>query len=120
VRRGEVRWGNPAVPGSTRKRRPFLVVSDDSFNANERYPKVLVVHLTSVRRLRGPYDWEVELPRGVAGLPHSSLVKCNEVYTLFKVQLGDLLGTLPRTYVQHVDRALHMALGLWHSEEPLR
>ncbi len=120
MRRGEVRWGHPAVPGATRKRRPFLIVSDDSFNANERYQKILAVPLTSVRRLRGPYDWEVELPRGVAGLPQSSLAKCNEVYTLFKAQLGDLIGTLPHKYVLQVDHALRVALGLWHSEEPLR
>ena len=31
---------------ATAKRRPMLIVSDDAFNENERYLKVMVVHLT--------------------------------------------------------------------------
>lgn len=112
MRRGEVRWGQAALPGGDRKRRPFLVVSNDAFNSNERWTKVLVVHLTSVRRPGGPYDWEVTLPRGTANLSHPSVVKCGEVYTFFKTQLGPLIGTLARNHMEQVDRALHAALGL--------
>jgi mRNA-degrading endonuclease toxin of MazEF toxin-antitoxin module len=107
-----VRWGHPSLPGGERKRRPFLIVSNDAFNTNEHWTKVLVVHLTSVRRPGGPYDWEVALPRGVGNLPHSSVVKCGEVYTLFKAQLGPLIGTLPGDHMEQVDHALQVALGL--------
>jgi mRNA-degrading endonuclease toxin of MazEF toxin-antitoxin module len=112
MRRGEVRWGSPNVPGVQRKRRPFLIVSGDAFNVNERWTKVLVVHLTSVQRPGGPYDWEVTLPRRAANLPAPSVAKCGEVYTLFKTQLGELIGTLSRGQMEHVDQALHVALGL--------
>jgi mRNA-degrading endonuclease toxin of MazEF toxin-antitoxin module len=112
MKRGEIRWSAPEMVGSARKRRPFLVISDDVFNANERYPKVMVVHLTSVRRLGGPYDWEVDVPRGVARLQKGSVIKCGEIYTLLKIHLGDLVGTLPRAYLDQVDAALSVALGL--------
>jgi mRNA-degrading endonuclease toxin of MazEF toxin-antitoxin module len=112
MRRGEIRWGNPPVPGGDRKKRPFLIVSDDAFNTNDRYLKVLVVHLTSVQRPGGPFDWEVEVPRGVARLPKRSLVKCAEIYTFFKAHLGEVIGTLPLAYVERVDRALAVALGI--------
>ncbi len=112
MRRGEIRWGSPPVPGAERKRRPFLIVSADAFNVNERWTKVLVVHLTSVRRPGGPYDWEVTLPRGSGNLPATSVAKCAEVYTLWKTQLGDLIGALPPEHMEQVDRALHVALGL--------
>ena len=111
MRRGEVHWGVPAIPGGERKRRPFLVVSADAFNANERWTKVLIVHLTSVQRAGGPYDWEVILPRGAANLPRSSVAKCGEIYTLFKSQLIELVGMLARDQMEQVDRALHVALG---------
>jgi mRNA-degrading endonuclease toxin of MazEF toxin-antitoxin module len=107
-----VRWGHPPVPGAERKRRPFLIVSADAFNTNERWTKALVVHLTSVRRPGGPFDWEVALSKGSANLPESSIAKCGEVYTLFKTQLGGLIGTLGRDDLERVDRALHVALGL--------
>lgn len=112
MRRGDIWWGAPALPGGSRKRRPFLVVSNDAFNRNDGYPKVMAVHLTTVNRSPGPFRWEVEVPRGVAGLPSASVVKCGEVYTLLKAHLGEYLGALPATYLERVDRALATALGL--------
>jgi mRNA-degrading endonuclease toxin of MazEF toxin-antitoxin module len=90
----------------------MLIVSDDVFNENDRYPKVMVVHVTSVKRLGGPYDWEVELPRGTAGLDRTSVVKCGEIYTLWKEQLQGLVGTLPSSAMHQVDQALAIALSL--------
>jgi mRNA interferase MazF len=111
VLRGEVWWGRPALPGGSRKRRPFLIVSHDAFNRNERYPKVMVVHLTSVRRV-GEYPWEVEIPRGAAGLPASSVAKCGEIYTLLKSHLDERVGMLRGEKMEEIDRALAMALAL--------
>jgi len=68
--RGELWWARVPMKGSGGKKRPMLVVSDDAFNRNERYTKVMAVHVTSVKRAGGPYDWEVPLPRGTAGLVH--------------------------------------------------
>ncbi|MFZ5467790.1 MAG: type II toxin-antitoxin system PemK/MazF family toxin [Myxococcota bacterium] len=112
VRRGELWWGSPRLPGGSGKRRPFLIVSDDAFNTNDRYPKVMVVHLTTVRRGGGPFAWEVELPGGTAGLPRTSTIKCGEVYTLLKNHLSQLVGTLPTEAMHRVDRALAVALSL--------
>ena len=110
--RGEVWWGRPALPGGSRKRRPFLIVSHDAFNRNERYPKVMVVHLTSVRRVGDEYPWEVDIPRGVAGLPASSVAKCGEIYTLLKSHLEERAGMLRVEKLEEVGRALAMALAL--------
>jgi mRNA interferase MazF len=90
----------------------MVVVSHDAFNSNARYGKVLVLHLTSVRRPGGSFPWEVAVPRGTGGLPHASVVKCAEVYTVFKSQLVDRIGTLPAGLVAAIDRALAHALGL--------
>ena len=79
---------------------------------NDRYPKVMVVHLTSVQRRGGGYPWEVDLPRGTGGLPDSSVVKCGEIYTLRKTQLEELCGTLPNARIRDIDRALAMGLGV--------
>lgn len=112
MRRGEIWWSAPSLPGGSRKRRPFLIVSNDIFNANDRYPKVLAVHLTSVARSSGPFRWEVDLPRGTAGLPVASIIKCAEVYALQKADLGELVGTLRSAELERVDRALALALDL--------
>jgi mRNA interferase MazF len=110
--RGEVWWASIPMRRGDSKRRPMLIVSDDVFNRNPRYPKVMVVHLTSVRRAEGPFDWEVMVPKGTAGLERPGTVKCAEVYTLWKEQLRGGVGTLPRALMQKIDRALAIALGL--------
>jgi mRNA-degrading endonuclease toxin of MazEF toxin-antitoxin module len=112
VLRGEVWWGRQPLPGGSRKRRPFLIVSNDAFNRNERYPKVMVVHLTSVRRAGEDYPWEVELPRGSAALPVASVAKCGEIYTLFKSHLEVAVGTLGREQMERIEQALATALAL--------
>lgn len=112
VQRGEIWWGSPALPGGSRKLRPFLIVSHEAFNRNERYPKVLVVHLTTVRRAEGAYPWEVDLPRGSGGLKVGSVATCGEIYTLLKAHLTELSGTLRSEPMERVDRALALALGL--------
>lgn len=112
MRRGEIWWARVPTRGATAKRRPMLVVSDDAFNANERYPKVMVVHLTSVERLGGPFDWEVAIPKGTAGLSRPSVVKCSEIYTLWKELLQGPAATLPPALMRRVDRALGVALNL--------
>lgn len=111
MRRGELWWAAPRLPGGSRKRRPMLVVSADAFNRNERYPKVLVCHLTSILRTEA-FDWEVPVPKGTAGLRARSIVKCNEVYTLFREQLESQIGTLPTPLMQQVNRALAISLEL--------
>ena len=115
--RGEIWWAKAPMSGSSPKRRPMLIVSDDAFNANDRYLKVMVVHLTSSRRLGGPFDWEVDFPRGTAGLEQTSIAKCGEIYTLWKRQLEGPAGTTPPKLMQKVDRALAVALGLTSATE---
>ena len=90
----------------------MVIVSDDAFNRNPRYTKVLVVHLTSSKRAGGPYEWEVEIARGTGGLDRGSIAKCAEVYTLYKEQLEAVAGTLPPPLMRNIDRALAVALGL--------
>ena len=71
--------------------------------------------ITAVHRLDGhfgTYDWEVELPRGTAGLPSVSTAKCAEVYTLSKDHLVELSGMLPREHLERIDHALMVALDL--------
>lgn len=112
MQRGEVWWGDPTLPGGSHKRRPFLVVSHDAFNRNDRYQKVMVVHLTTVRRAEGPYPWEVDLPRGAGGLAVGSVAKCGEIYTLLKAHLVECAGALRHEEMERIDRALAIALSL--------
>ncbi len=75
-------------------------------------PKVLVVHITTVRCAEGAYPWEVDLPRGSGRLKVSSVAKCGEIYTLRKAHLTGISGTLRSEHMERVDRVPALALGL--------
>ncbi len=117
--RGEVWWAKTPLSGGSRKRRPFLILSADAFNINERYPKVMAIHLTSLRRVGGPYPWEVELHRGEGGMPMGSIAKCGEIFTLLKEQFDSRVGMLTAARMHDIERALSVALSLRLSTEPL-
>lgn len=87
-------------------------MSRDSFNRDPHYLKALVVHLTTVRHVQGPYPWEIEIARGTAGLSERSTAKCNEVYTVFKRDFDSRIGSLPAHVLASVDGALALVLGL--------
>jgi mRNA interferase MazF len=112
VIRGEVWWSSARMASGSRKRRPVLIVSGDGFNRNERYPRVVAVHVTSVHRPAGAPVWEVEIPKGAANLERASIAKCAELYTIRKERLESRIGAIPRDVMQRVDRALAIALSL--------
>src|SRR4051794_24765754 len=94
------------------KRRPVVIISSDVFNDNPRYTKIVVVHLTTQLHPGAPFLWEVEIPRGAAGLGKTSIAKCAEPYTLLKESLTGQVGQLPRRLMADVDVALGRALSL--------
>lgn len=96
----------------SRKRRPVLIVSNDSFNRNERYPLVVAVHVTSVHRAAGLPTWEVEIPKHAANLERPSIAKCAELYTLPKQRLESRIGAVSADVMRRVDRAVAIALAL--------
>src|SRR5690349_1438343 len=112
MRRGEFRWS--ALPGrdGKRKKQALLVVSEDAFNQNDDYDKVLVVAMASERHLGGPYPWEVEIPRSLVKSVKAGVVKCQEIFTLRKEHVGEGIAMLPPDSLEEVDRALALSLGI--------
>lgn len=96
IRQWETYWADlePAV-GSEQggDRRPVLVVSNDGFN--QRFDVVTVVPLTKLEgKLRKPYAFEVVLPAQSAGNPVDSIAMPQQVRTISKKRVLELMGVL--------------------------
>ena len=96
----------------SKARRPYLVVSSDSFNLVPEYPRVTLCPLTGAERVPRRYDTDVYLPAREAGLPKASVVRCAEVYTVFRDVLVGRAGILRGSQMRSVDRALTLYLAL--------
>lgn len=106
MKRGEVWWVNfePSIGGETRKRRPAIIISNDT--ANRYLNRVQVIPLTSnIDRV----------------YPSEALVKVNDregkamadqVMTVSKERLIESIGAIRRDDMLNVERALKIQLGI--------
>lgn len=116
-RRGDIWWvRQPRSAGQARDaskaRRPYLIVSSDSFNIIGEYPRITVCPLTGAEHVPRRYDTDVFLKRRDSRLPKDSVVRCVEVYTVFRDVLVDRISSIPGSRMKEVDRALALYLSL--------
>ena len=110
IRRGEIYWVNfdPIIGSEISKTRPGLVVSNDI--NNEAADTITVLPVTSnVDRV---YLFEVFLPKKLSGLPSDSKIKANQIRTIDKKRLGNLMGSVDQTVMAQIERALKLHLDL--------
>lgn len=93
-------------------RRPVVVVSHDAFNETDTWKSIIVVPLsTSIAQARrGPTA--VAIPRGAAGLLHTSVALCHQVTTLDRSKLTSQIGMLPTGLLEDLDAGLRASLAL--------
>lgn len=106
MKRGEVWWVefDPSVGSEIRKRRPAVIVSNDS--ANRNLARVVVVPLTSnVDRL---YPGEASVT--VAGKKAKAMA--DQIMAADKSRLKSRIGALSKTDMRAVEDAVSVHLGL--------
>jgi mRNA interferase MazF len=110
-RRGEVYLASfdPTIGAEIRKTRPTLILQNDI--ANQHSPITIVAAITS--KFDDPlYPTEVLIRAGEAGLPHDSVVLCNQVRSIDRRRLVKRIGLLTADTMQRVERALLLSLGI--------
>jgi mRNA interferase MazF len=106
MRRGEVyRVHHPS--GDPKLYRCFVIVSRQTL-IDSRFPTVVCAPILT--RGHG-FSTQVSVDTD-EGLKHESWVLCDNLVSLRKVQLTGFIGSLKRTKIQELDRALKMALAL--------
>lgn len=112
MKRGEVWWFDLDIPRGSEPgyRRPGAIVSSDRFNRSAIRTVVIVPLTTNLRLADAPGN--VSIPRGVAGLPDSSVAQVSGVMTVNRAQSLERIGALPPALVEELDRGLRLALAL--------
>jgi mRNA interferase MazF len=106
VRRGEIyRVHHPS--DDPKLYRSFVVVSRQIL-IDSRFPTVVCAPIVT----RG-HGFSTQVSVGIEeGLKHESWILCDNLVSLRKVQLTRFVGSLARSKISELDRALKMALAL--------
>jgi mRNA interferase MazF len=95
------------------KRRPAVVVSNDTANATATrlgHGVITVVPVTSnVTRV---HDFQVLLPAAETGLKRDSKAQAEQVRSIVVERVGARVGVVPQARMDEVDEALRIHLGL--------
>ena len=100
---------NPTKGSEQAGRRPIVLIQNDI--GNEAAPTVIVAPLTT-KSFAKYYPTNVHIPRGVAGLKEDSTILLSQIRTIDKMRLGRKLGHLPSSYLEQVNHAIKVSLGL--------
>ena len=111
IKRGDLFWVdlNPVRGSEHAGRRPVLVIQNDVGNAVA--PTVIIAPLTT-KSFTKEYPINVNLPAGEGGLKTDSTVLLSQIRTIDKSRLIRKIGHLPPSYLQQVNRAIAISLGL--------
>ena len=111
IKRGDLFWINldPGRGLEQTGRRPVLVLQNDI--GNEVAPTTIVAPLTT-KSFTKEYPTNVHLPKGAGGLKSDSTVLLSQIRTVDKFRLQKKLGSLSDGYLEKVDRAVKISLGL--------
>ena len=112
LERGQLYWVNrsPARGSEQAGRRPGLIIQNNPFNSNERYPNTIVLAITTSDRSI-PIHVEIA-PDAANGLQQTSYVKCEQIITISRDRLAEFIGTLSENQMQQIDFALKRVLAL--------
>ncbi len=109
-KRGEIWFVSlePVIGHEIGKKRPAIVISNDKNNLYA--DTITVIPITS--KTERIYPFEVLLPKKEVGLPKDSKAKCNQIRTIDKKRLINLVGSLSPERVKEVEKALLIHLDM--------
>jgi mRNA interferase MazF len=113
--RGEIRLVNldPVVGAEANKRRPAVIVSNDSANATAaRLGRGVVTVVPVTSNMAQVYPFQVKLPAKTTGLRTDSKAQAEQVRSVAVQRVGRRLGRLPADIMRQLDEALCLHLAL--------
>ena len=110
--RGEIWWAELPYPKGSKpaKRRPVLVIQDDSFNRSGINTVICAVITSNTDLAALPGNLLLE--KSISGLDKTSVVNFSQITTLDKTDLTLQVSMLPKAMLEKVSCCLKLVLGI--------
>ena len=108
INQGDVYWVSLREPSGSEPgyRHPHVVIQNNLFNRS-RISTVVIASLTSnLKRAKAPGN--VLLDKGEANLTKKSVVNISQIFTVYKNDLKEKIGTITRERIGEVLMGLHL------------
>jgi len=115
MRRGEIRLVDldPVRGSESNKRRPAVIVSNDSANATAaRLGRGVIAVVPVTSNVSRVLPFQVLLPSEAVGLRVDSKAQAEQVRSVAVERLGPAVGRVPAPVMAQLDDALRLHLGL--------
>ena len=109
--KGEIWWANlPDDPYGSEpgKRRPVLIVQNDSFNRSAIKTTICVIITSNIRLADQPAN--ILLEKTISGLEKTSVINFSQIITIDKSRLIEQVLMLPKNYIVKVNESLRYIL----------
>jgi mRNA interferase MazF len=115
IRRGDIHSVDldPARGSDANKRRPAVIVSNDTANATAgRLGRGVITVVPVTSNVERVYPFQVLLPAAETGLDRDSKAQAEQVRSIAVERVADRLGVVPRPIMLDIDEALRLHLDL--------
>jgi mRNA interferase MazF len=103
----------PVLGAEADKRRPAVVVSNDTANATAtRLGRGVIMVVPVTSNVKRVHDFQVLLPAAETGLGRDSKAQAEQVRSIAVERVGDRLGVVPEGRMDELDEALRIHLAL--------
>ena len=111
IKRGDIFYADlsPVVGSEQGGVRPVLIVQNDV--GNKYSPTVIAAAITS-QQFKTRMPTHISVNASVCGLSKDSVVLLEQIRTLDKKRLREIMGNLPETDMNRIDDALSVSIGL--------
>ena len=110
IKRGDIFYADlsPVVGSEQGGVRPVLIIQN---NVGNRYSPTIIAGAITSQLTKAKLPTHIEVQKGMFGLHKDSVILLEQLRTLDKRRLREKLGTLDRTTLKTVDKAILISLG---------
>lgn len=99
---------NPGFGAEIHKKRPVLIISNNTINNN--WPRVVVLPFST--QIYPLHPGKVLIEKGLSGIDKESIILTQDVRSIDKTRLIEKIGVLSKKKISVVEESLKLVLGM--------